>query len=551
MGENAVTAVEPAVGSPGEGIERFVGVFVTPSIEEDLGLAVGEVILIFVRVKKKIGGRSHIDPAEADLNPAREIDLFGEDLARFEGAVFVAVFENQDAVLALVVIARIADRVGMTLDHPEAAAGVEAHRDGLRDLRLGRDEIDRESRRQLHAGEGILRREAAAVAILRAASGNFPALGCRLRESLRVFLKVDGESLLAAADDIGTFVSVEIGDLQLNPDAGAVVDEVGDKFELLLRVERVPEPVKNLLAERAGVIALVGEVTFSGDEVHPSVPVYVREGESVHLGKSETEGILRRALSHDVVLFELARLVLLEPAETVSVGVVRGNDVHVAVPVEIIHEDLRSAAAVGEMRPLVFLPGSLCGIGGLFVPEGLLDDIGPTVAVEITDAETVTEGRRRFALFGNGVPGPWLGRISAGFVVTVGLLARADDLGETARDEIDKMRRLVRHLIGDEMHGPVAGGSSSGIQIKTCFFSGETEDEDIVFVVAVEVMDEAEEIVRVSLLRDEGLPLAEAFWFREIGPRKPEWAVGEIGFVITVEITDGGPFGVEVGEESF
>ena len=39
--EDAVAAVEPAVGPPDEAVERFVGVLVAPAVEEDLRLGVG------------------------------------------------------------------------------------------------------------------------------------------------------------------------------------------------------------------------------------------------------------------------------------------------------------------------------------------------------------------------------------------------------------------------------------------------------------------------------------------------------------------------------
>ena len=47
MREDAVTAVEPAVGAPDEAVERFVGVFVAPAVEEPDWLAVGLIVGIF------------------------------------------------------------------------------------------------------------------------------------------------------------------------------------------------------------------------------------------------------------------------------------------------------------------------------------------------------------------------------------------------------------------------------------------------------------------------------------------------------------------------
>src|SRR5207253_1780465 len=41
--EDAVAAVEPAVGSPNEAVERFMGIFVAPAVEQLYRLAVGLV----------------------------------------------------------------------------------------------------------------------------------------------------------------------------------------------------------------------------------------------------------------------------------------------------------------------------------------------------------------------------------------------------------------------------------------------------------------------------------------------------------------------------
>src|SRR5262249_29959319 len=43
--EDAVATVEPAIGSPGEGVERLVRVLVMPAVEENLRRAGGLVVL--------------------------------------------------------------------------------------------------------------------------------------------------------------------------------------------------------------------------------------------------------------------------------------------------------------------------------------------------------------------------------------------------------------------------------------------------------------------------------------------------------------------------
>ncbi len=48
VSEDAMAAIEPAVRSPGKGVEGFVGVFVMPAVEEDLRFGVGDVVVVFV-----------------------------------------------------------------------------------------------------------------------------------------------------------------------------------------------------------------------------------------------------------------------------------------------------------------------------------------------------------------------------------------------------------------------------------------------------------------------------------------------------------------------
>ena len=49
MREDAVTSIEPAIGSPGKAIERFVRILVAPAIEQDRRLAIRLVVAIAIR----------------------------------------------------------------------------------------------------------------------------------------------------------------------------------------------------------------------------------------------------------------------------------------------------------------------------------------------------------------------------------------------------------------------------------------------------------------------------------------------------------------------
>ena len=102
MREDAVAAVEPAVGAPDEAVERFVRVFVAPAVEQLLRLAVGLVVAVFVGNEEQVRGGADPDAAEADFQAADEVQAFVEDGPLVERAVEVGVFEDEDAVAAFV-----------------------------------------------------------------------------------------------------------------------------------------------------------------------------------------------------------------------------------------------------------------------------------------------------------------------------------------------------------------------------------------------------------------------------------------------------------------
>ena len=143
VGEDAVGAVEPAVGAPGERVERLVRVLVAPAVEQDLRRAGRVVVAVLDRNEQKIRRGADPDAAEADLDAADEVQVLDEDLPVVETSVAVGVLEDQDAILALAF--RRAHRIGVRLDDPQPAAVVEREGDRLHDVRLARGERDRET----------------------------------------------------------------------------------------------------------------------------------------------------------------------------------------------------------------------------------------------------------------------------------------------------------------------------------------------------------------------------------------------------------------------
>src|SRR5262249_42486877 len=143
MGENAVAAVEPAVRSPAESVERLVGVLVVPAIQKDLWFPGRLVYSLLDRHKHEIGGCTDPDAPEAHFQPANEIEPLHEDGALVEFALACRVLEDQDAILGLLI--GPAHGIAISFGHPESAAIIQAHGDGLANVGLAGTKGDREA----------------------------------------------------------------------------------------------------------------------------------------------------------------------------------------------------------------------------------------------------------------------------------------------------------------------------------------------------------------------------------------------------------------------
>src|SRR5437660_10304010 len=102
MSEHALATVEPTIRSPGECVESFVRVLVSPAIEQDLRFSGGfRFVAIFDRNEHQVRSSAYPDATEANFKSADEIEAFHENGAAIEFSVTVCIFENEDAVLAL------------------------------------------------------------------------------------------------------------------------------------------------------------------------------------------------------------------------------------------------------------------------------------------------------------------------------------------------------------------------------------------------------------------------------------------------------------------
>ena len=112
VGEHAVAAVQPTVGTPYKCIERFVRVLMAETVEQNLWRAIGLVVAFGIGNEHQIRSRPNPYPAEPNLQTADEVQSLDENLPRLQRTVTVLVFENDDAVPAFTLGGTRGVRVG-------------------------------------------------------------------------------------------------------------------------------------------------------------------------------------------------------------------------------------------------------------------------------------------------------------------------------------------------------------------------------------------------------------------------------------------------------
>jgi len=162
----ALRAVEPAVGAPLQGIDHGVRVFHAKTLEQHLGVAVGQVVAVLVGIEQQVRRLADVDAAVANGQRRGEIQTGDEVLGAIRAAVAVGVFEDRDLVFAngtvrrrlghaVVFGAQVAVdidglqagrvRILQVLDDPHPAAVVEGHGDGLPHVGFGGEQFDVEA----------------------------------------------------------------------------------------------------------------------------------------------------------------------------------------------------------------------------------------------------------------------------------------------------------------------------------------------------------------------------------------------------------------------
>lgn len=163
VGEDALAAVEPAVGSPDEGVEGFVPVLHAPSVVKDFGFGVGDVVAVCVGNEDEVGWGAEVDAAMADGDAGGEGEFVVEEFFGIEDAIAIGVLKNLDAAELFVFVGASVDVV-VVLDDPDAAAGVVGEGDGFADVGFGSVDGDLEVFGDGHFGDGFLGTEEGGVA---------------------------------------------------------------------------------------------------------------------------------------------------------------------------------------------------------------------------------------------------------------------------------------------------------------------------------------------------------------------------------------------------
>jgi len=152
--KNAMATVEPTIVSPEKGVRRFVSVGEGKAVEENLGRSIGFVVSIGVRDENKLGGAGREDATVSDFKSGDKVEIVGKDFVGFEGAVFVGVFKNDEAVIGFAISP--AAGIGKGFGNPNAATGVEGESNGLPELGFAGDGFDLETFGDEHGRSDVI-----------------------------------------------------------------------------------------------------------------------------------------------------------------------------------------------------------------------------------------------------------------------------------------------------------------------------------------------------------------------------------------------------------
>ena len=180
--ENAMTTIEPAIRSPRKCVEHFVCVGgVIPAIEQNFRITHRfRTIPILDWNKHQVRRRTNPYSAKTDLQSAHEIQIFHEHSPLVGLPIAVRIFKNQDPIRSAENIFQLLrrwlgwitsrdafqlgripapPRIGHPFCDPNTSTMIQAKGDWLHQIRLGREHVHLESRRQRRFLRGAFRRK--------------------------------------------------------------------------------------------------------------------------------------------------------------------------------------------------------------------------------------------------------------------------------------------------------------------------------------------------------------------------------------------------------
>lgn len=289
------------------------------------------------------------------------------------------------------------------------------------------------------------------------------------------------------------------------------------------------------------------------------------------LAKALAVGVIFLGLAEDDMFLEGAVFVLFEPGESVAVGLDARDDVITAVFVHVVHVHL--GAALAEVGRVELPVGVLRGVGGLLVPAIRFKDVDTPIAVDVAGAVAVRVPED-FLVIGLV---PRRDRTEAGLAervlpIDLGVaeltamtalvvlrvlhaIARvAEELRLAVAIDVDELRGFTVGDIEDIMNCPGAGFALR-VLVDEGGVAGETEDQDVLPAVGVEVVGVGDEVIGVAGRAVEGR-LVRALLVRrldgvgdtllEVGAFPDVPAGGDVDVAVMVEVGDRAAFGDEV-----
>ena len=237
----------------------------------------------------------------------------------------------------------------------------------------------------------------------------------------------------------------------------------------------------------------------------------------------------------------VAVLHILEPGQAVGVGCFTGDNILIAIAVDIVSIYL-GAASVSKLERMSRPETGLTDFRRLFPPAIFLKNICAAVAVNITDPQSVCEstvfeiGRNRMKLPGRSRIFPRAGvpELASGM---------KDQLWFPIPGQVGIGGRFIIDVGMCQMLFPVPLFVLR-IRVPECFFPRKTDNHNVGPLVFVDITSEGEKVIGITV-DTPFLDRIEFMPFLKFRPLVPVWPRDDIRFSILIEIGECGSFCVE------